>query len=1809
MAIDENELRVKLTGDDTLTPTLTQLESKIIRFVGAVSSALTAIQVISFPVTAVRNFEKELANVQKTTNFTNSELQTLGNGLVDLSRKINVSAADLAKIAAAAGQQGLGRFGVEGVRKFTETVSRMASVLDISAEDAATNVGKIASIFQVSMNDIERVSSAFNQASNNSTASGEQLLDVVKRIGDASGSISLKQSVGLAASAIDFGVSPEVAGTSISKIFSEFYARADKFSKLLGINVNEWLQALNKDGIQAFKMYLDALRTMAPDAQQSIIKQLSGGGRISSLLTKFVRDTSNVVLDKNIDQASEGWVRGTSAIKEQATVLKTLDAEIDKAGNSLQALGIKAGEVFGVQLAEYVRQLNDALADPAVINFAKQVGRAFLDLFDGIAATIKYVSQLNVNFENLVTIVKWFVAFKGIQLVGAGALGQISKATQSMALLRAAASGDTAATAAAGATGATAGIAGMVANWKALTASIREASAASKERAALEAQLEAQNIALIEAETTAYQAGQRVREAAEARTAAGAAITAARNNIVAAEAAAQQRMLQVREQYAARIQAAAAAQAERLALIDAEYQAKRQSANAMGSRRLLNQAKADRDAQLAEEEAYMARSLRGIETYWARRIAAAEAASQAEITAARRGLAGATTQFDTLVANQNNPGRDASLANAQGAVVVASGNVDKTNEALAQNAERAEAAAKSSSKFMNVVRALGGALTFLFGIISRGFFWLSLLYLALDAFGVLDKLGPMFNNFAKALGLSSEAARKEAEHQRELAAAYMEANRKREDAIKSLEKYVDATSQLKPSVVESLTQNLTDSDAGTRDAAQAQLIDIMTKNQEAIDQNKLASDAFQPQKEAIQKQVDELKATLVKAQEEVAAAQKAYNDALNDPTLDESSGANLVILDNQKAAAEKTLQDTQDALDKSLNQLQSYSDSVQAQLANEASNLADNSAKLDDIVAGMLTETSAKVFEAYAQPYLDALEAQKKYQEESEAAQKKVQSLSAAAESDPTTENLQALAQATQDAKAAIDALGNSNRDLDAFRAGIQQIINNLTQMGKPEDIPLIGSLQWILKLLESGAAGVANVQGSLLRLRTNNTPLTGPLAKPEAQGQGTGTFNVQSESEARRAMRARIELAKAQLQAETNLQKEMNSEREDELNHSYSRSLVTIKDYYAQRLALAQSNLDLEIKLQQQTIDAIQQEMGASGESVKAQINAAQEALAGATDKNRAQLEANLKSAQSMAGSEQIRMQAQVVAAQGQMAVLQKKRADLVRSNANDMSDAVRQFEDSMAQQRQSIVSYLGSDTDLDAFSAALDAAQAEYRDTIQKMRTEAADHPELLPAIKAAELIPGLKALEAALDDINKKADLTGRQFDNMSSRIQAATDAGTISRLQAAAAQNDLRKQEINYQETLISGIEKSIDKYKEQNGAIAEQTDKYKELVQQLDDAKTKLVELQAKGDETAKDINEGIRGAFEDLFNSIASADTDNLAENFIKSLTASISSKASEGLADSIMNALGSGGDGGIGGFFSGLFGADTQKKPTGTMMDPIYVKMTDGVPGVGGSDMNSVWSNFFGADNTSLGVTDVTGQSDTASAGKDMADAFIDQLGGGAEGGGAGDGITAGLTDTFSQWFGDGGSISNILGSLGSGIGGVVSAVQSGFGGLTGFLFSMLPQILTAIFSSGSSSQGSGFAAMFSSAGSAPAAHTGGIAGHFTMRRSGIPFAAFADAIRYHTGGIAGLKSDEVPAVLRKGEEILTQQDPRHRDNLGSGSDSGGTAPQDQFVVQPVLSESTILEAMKSSAGRKLLIVHISKSPTEFRQALGLNR
>lgn len=111
---------------------------------------------------------------------------------------------------------------------------------------------------------------------------------------------------------------------------------------------------------------------------------------------------------------------------------------------------------------------------------------------------------------------------------------------------------------------------------------------------------------------------------------------------------------------------------------------------------------------------------------------------------------------------------------------------------------------------------------------------------------------------------------------------------------------------------------------------------------------------------------------------------------------------------------------------------------------------------------------------------------------------------------------------------------------------------------------------------------------------------------------------------------------------------------------------------------------------------------------------------------------------------------------------------------------------------------------------------------------------------------------------------------------------------------------------------------------------------------------------------------------------------------------------------------------------------------------------------------------------------------------------------------------------------------------------------------------------------------------------------HTGGEVGSGSGPSRSISAAAFSGAPRYHEGGIAGLKPGEVPAILKRGEEVLTDDDPRHIAN-GGGADKGST------IINAIDAPSFVEEALKSSRGRRPVLNFMRANSAAVRAALGV--
>lgn len=119
---------------------------------------------------------------------------------------------------------------------------------------------------------------------------------------------------------------------------------------------------------------------------------------------------------------------------------------------------------------------------------------------------------------------------------------------------------------------------------------------------------------------------------------------------------------------------------------------------------------------------------------------------------------------------------------------------------------------------------------------------------------------------------------------------------------------------------------------------------------------------------------------------------------------------------------------------------------------------------------------------------------------------------------------------------------------------------------------------------------------------------------------------------------------------------------------------------------------------------------------------------------------------------------------------------------------------------------------------------------------------------------------------------------------------------------------------------------------------------------------------------------------------------------------------------------------------------------------------------------------------------------------------------------------------------------------------------------------------------------------------------HGGGIAGSPGVTRSGVSPLAFVGAPRYHSGspGI-GLRANEQAAILKKGEEVLTEDNPRHIKNQIAGAQGNGSKASDVFVrvINALDAGDMVSKGLATPAGEKAILNIVSQNPNAFARAM----
>nr|AAL24514.1 phage-related tail protein [Wolbachia endosymbiont of Drosophila melanogaster] len=235
------------------------------------------------PVKVAIDFESAMADVTKVVDFKKGtdEATKFAKKLKEMSRTIPLSAAELAQIAASGGQLGIKK---EDLFMFTETVAKMSTASDMSAEQAGDSVAKLSNVYGIDVSKMEYVGNVINHLSDNTAAKAKDMVEALAIVGGTAKQFGLdiKETSSLVNAFVSLGKQPAKAATAINALLSKLQTAEEQGGDFkaaleqMGITAEEIVQRISENGEEALLYFFQALKKMDNQERSTILMKLLG---------------------------------------------------------------------------------------------------------------------------------------------------------------------------------------------------------------------------------------------------------------------------------------------------------------------------------------------------------------------------------------------------------------------------------------------------------------------------------------------------------------------------------------------------------------------------------------------------------------------------------------------------------------------------------------------------------------------------------------------------------------------------------------------------------------------------------------------------------------------------------------------------------------------------------------------------------------------------------------------------------------------------------------------------------------------------------------------------------------------------------------------------------------------------------------------------------------------------------------------------------------------------------------------------------------------------------------------------------------------------------------------------------------------------------------------------------------------------------------------------------------------------------------------------------------------------------------------
>lgn len=317
--------------------------------------------------------EEGFVGVQKTTDFTDDQINNLKRSLLDLGTQLPVNTSQLIEIAKVAGQLGLADQGVAGIAKFTEAFAKLeiASDRTISGELGAQQFARFLENSGAGVESVEEIASAVTFLGNTSKLTEGQLLQTALEVSKVSRAFNLTAGdvLGLSTAFTELAVQPEVARTTTLRFFRAVEDASlagkglEELSKVTGLTAEQINDLRQTNPTEILTSFAKGIRT-SRDNGVSLNKELKAlglnGTIVFSALSALASSTE--LVDQKVQGANKAIQENTALNNEVRRASQTFNAEVIKLSNSFVSLGDSlAGSGLIGFLSDVVSRLSEGV--------------------------------------------------------------------------------------------------------------------------------------------------------------------------------------------------------------------------------------------------------------------------------------------------------------------------------------------------------------------------------------------------------------------------------------------------------------------------------------------------------------------------------------------------------------------------------------------------------------------------------------------------------------------------------------------------------------------------------------------------------------------------------------------------------------------------------------------------------------------------------------------------------------------------------------------------------------------------------------------------------------------------------------------------------------------------------------------------------------------------------------------------------------------------------------------------------------------------------------------------------------------------------------------------------------------------------------------------------------------------------------------------------------------------------------------------------------------------------------------------------